>query len=225
MLSTPVQPHRQSSRSTNVIPPLEGRGTIRSHESRMDRTGRKMISSFHIEGYRGFPRLDITGLGQVNLMVGKNNSGKTSVLEALHLLTSRGDGGALWQLLWRRGERYLGQPDAQRPQPEGEVSHLFTGHELHVGARFKLRTRNETPENSIVFEVVELSPKEQPELFGGGAGDDFPLPFQRLGRVRLFRQYRSLARAALRQIPLTLHMRNAGHLSTPFRRNTSRRTP
>ena len=50
-----------------------------------------MISSVHIEGYRGFQRFDMNGLGRVNLLVGTNNSGKTSVLEAIHLLTTRGD--------------------------------------------------------------------------------------------------------------------------------------
>ncbi|MDP9010154.1 MAG: AAA family ATPase [Pseudomonadota bacterium] len=31
------------------------------------------------------------GLGRINLLVGKNNSGKTSVLEALYLLAANGD--------------------------------------------------------------------------------------------------------------------------------------
>jgi hypothetical protein len=139
-----------------------------------------MISSFHIEGYRGFRRLDMVDLGQINLIVGKNNNGKTSILEALHLLTSRGDVSALWQLLSRRGERFSGVQDPQRPQLELEVAHLFTGHDLHLGLRFKLRTTNDTPESSITFEVVELSAKEQPELFGGGV-EDVPVSFQRLG--------------------------------------------
>jgi ABC-type branched-subunit amino acid transport system ATPase component len=138
-----------------------------------------MISSLHIEGYRGFSQLDMADIGQVNLIVGKNNSGKTSVLEALHLLTSRGDISALWQLLTRRGERFAAPQDPQRPQQEMDVSHLFTGHELHVGSKFKLRTKNDIPETSIVFEVVELTPKEQEELFGVGS-DDVPVPFQRL---------------------------------------------
>lgn len=137
-----------------------------------------MISSLHIEGYRGFPQLEMSDLGQINLIVGKNNSGKTSVLEALQLLMSRGDPNALWQLLWRRGERFSVAQDLQRPTPvEVDVSHLFTGHELHVGSKVKLRTKNETPETSIVLEIVELSPKEQSELFG--SSDDLPVPTQR----------------------------------------------
>lgn len=74
-----------------------------------------MISSIHIEGYRGFSQFDMAGLGRVNLLVGTNNSGKTSVLEALYLLTSQGDPLALYQLLQRRGERlYPERPTRSR---------------------------------------------------------------------------------------------------------------
>jgi hypothetical protein len=125
-----------------------------------------MISSLRINGYRGFERLDMTGLGQLNLLVGKNNSGKTSVLEAMHLLTSRGDPAALWQVLWRRGERFPVEQDPRRPQPEVDISHLFTGHEIRPGANFTFATTNEAPESSITFEIAELGPKEQVDLFG-----------------------------------------------------------
>jgi predicted ATP-binding protein involved in virulence len=43
------------------------------------------ISEFRINKFRGLRDLKIEGLGQVNLFVGNNNSGKTSVLEALSL--------------------------------------------------------------------------------------------------------------------------------------------
>ncbi len=71
-----------------------------------------MISSIHIEGFRGFERFDMEELGHVNLLVGTNNSGKTSLLEALHLLTSRADPRALWKILWRRGENGIDKNSA-----------------------------------------------------------------------------------------------------------------
>ena len=40
-----------------------------------------------IENFRGISSLKIEDMGRVNLLVGQNNSGKTSVLEALFLLT------------------------------------------------------------------------------------------------------------------------------------------
>ncbi len=43
------------------------------------------INEFRINRFRGLRDLKIEGLGQVNLFVGNNNSGKTSVLEVLSL--------------------------------------------------------------------------------------------------------------------------------------------
>lgn len=41
------------------------------------------IQELHIHQYRGLHNLHLSGLGQINLFVGGNNSGKTSVLEAI----------------------------------------------------------------------------------------------------------------------------------------------
>lgn len=123
-----------------------------------------MISSLQIDGYRGFQRFEMTALGRINLLVGTNNCGKTSVLEALHLLTSRGDPIALWQLLWRRGERIPGGGTPRRPEAELDVCHLFTGHETHLGSRLVISARNETPERSISLAIGELGPKDRPDM-------------------------------------------------------------
>ena len=44
------------------------------------------LTDFKITNFRGFDNLQIEGLSKINLIVGKNNSGKTSVLEGLFLL-------------------------------------------------------------------------------------------------------------------------------------------
>ena len=44
------------------------------------------IGNLHIDSYRGVRNLQIDNLGSVNILVGDNNSGKTSVLEAIQLL-------------------------------------------------------------------------------------------------------------------------------------------
>lgn len=44
-----------------------------------------MISSIELNHFRGFDSLKLDGLKRVNLIVGRNNSGKTSLLEALAL--------------------------------------------------------------------------------------------------------------------------------------------
>lgn len=45
-----------------------------------------MFASLEIDGFRGFGALRLEGLGRVNLIMGKNNPGKTSLLEAITLL-------------------------------------------------------------------------------------------------------------------------------------------
>lgn len=47
-----------------------------------------MLSRCRIRRFRGIEDLELTGLGRINLIVGRNDSGKTSVLEALALLSA-----------------------------------------------------------------------------------------------------------------------------------------
>lgn len=47
-----------------------------------------MLTSIELTGFRGFRQLKLEGLKRVNLIVGKNNSGKTSLLEGICSITS-----------------------------------------------------------------------------------------------------------------------------------------
>lgn len=62
------------------------------------------LPSFRVRGYRGFSDLRIERLGRVNLIVGRNNVGKTSLLEAIQLYAERGNPPLIWQLLATRDE-------------------------------------------------------------------------------------------------------------------------
>jgi ABC-type branched-subunit amino acid transport system ATPase component len=42
-----------------------------------------MIEAVEVERFRGFRRLKVEGLGRVNLIIGRNNSGKTALMEAV----------------------------------------------------------------------------------------------------------------------------------------------
>ncbi len=54
-----------------------------------------MLQSLKIEGFRGFQNFEMANLGRINLLVGKNNSGKTSILEAILIYVSRFDIGEI----------------------------------------------------------------------------------------------------------------------------------
>lgn len=60
------------------------------------------FSSLKIDRYRGLSNVELTQLGRVNLIVGVNNAGKTSLLEAVYLLAHQSDPRALLEVLRRR---------------------------------------------------------------------------------------------------------------------------
>lgn len=68
-----------------------------------------MIERLTIEGYRGFKSFEMQGFGRINLLVGRNQAGKTSVLEAIRLLRTgliapAEIPGVLWAHALRRDE-------------------------------------------------------------------------------------------------------------------------
>ena len=104
-----------------------------------------ILDSVEISGYRGFRHLRIERLGRVNLLVGKNNVGKSSLLEALWLYAHQGSASVVWQVLeWRdEGERPMQGPDGRSEAHERwlALKHLFNGrtdirrnaHEIRIG--------------------------------------------------------------------------------------------
>ena len=68
----------------------------------MPDAGGVLLSSFRIENYRIFRQLSLPRLGQVNLVVGKNNTGKTMLLEALRLYSAQGARSVITELLASR---------------------------------------------------------------------------------------------------------------------------
>lgn len=71
---------------------------------------RSRFSAIHVESYRGIDGLALDAPGRVNLIVGVNNAGKTSLLEAIYLLAHQNDERALLDAIRWRG-RVEGEPD------------------------------------------------------------------------------------------------------------------
>lgn len=63
------------------------------------------LSSFVVERFRAFRNLSIDRLGRVNLIVGKNNAGKSTLLEALWLYSTTAAPYAVADILGWRDER------------------------------------------------------------------------------------------------------------------------
>lgn len=88
------------------------------------------ISDLTIKGYRGFDEITIPQLGRVNLFTGKNNTGKSSLLEAVRLLAGNGSLRVVYEILNSReeGTRASNSPDSSLEHDDAlQVSPLFNG--------------------------------------------------------------------------------------------------
>jgi len=93
-----------------------------------------MLPSLEIENFRTFSHLEIEHLGQVNLIVGRNNVGKTMLLEALRLYCSLGEPIILVELLQDRDEILPGTNIAERQSSILlQVESLFHNHRTEIG--------------------------------------------------------------------------------------------
>ncbi len=126
-----------------------------------------MISEIHIEGFRRFRKYDVNELSRVSLLVGDNNSGKSSILEAIHILAADADPHVLGEIARARGEIVvLDEPQSYRNRTSvlPDISHLFYQHRFEVGQSFSIRDRD----NSSAI-AVELIPADEghdvPRLF------------------------------------------------------------
>nr|WP_244981977.1 ATP-binding protein [Corallococcus exercitus] len=84
-----------------------------------------LLPSFRIQGFRAFRDLEIPRLGRVNLIVGKNNVGKTTLLEAIKVYAAGLD--APWEireLLERRQEIRRGSP-REKSSPQIDIERAF----------------------------------------------------------------------------------------------------
>jgi energy-coupling factor transporter ATP-binding protein EcfA2 len=117
-----------------------------------------MLKSLKIENFRGFESFELKQLGRINLLVGENNSGKTSILEAIQLLTARNNLEPLSRLMIDRGEFIENSND----QKEIEIRHLFYGHAL---GRLMISGENGAFKESLSWGMRELFPVELAKLY------------------------------------------------------------
>lgn len=143
-----------------------------------------MLRDITIKNYRAFKDFSMDGLARVNLIVGSNNAGKTSFLEAVHLLASRGGVAALVERLNARGEFTL---NLARETMQGsihyQVATLYVDHTPSRGSRisfvserddwqsleFRYQERAEAQISGSPLELVGTYRSEQPDELGNKA--------------------------------------------------------
>lgn len=73
-----------------------------------------MLNSLEIKNFRSLESFQVKKLGQVNLIIGKNNSGKSSVLEALRIYAGSANRGLLESIAQGHNERYRLNEDEEQ---------------------------------------------------------------------------------------------------------------
>ena len=96
-----------------------------------------IVKRLYVEGFRGIGRLELEDVGLVNVIVGRNGTGKSSLLEAVALIASApgfldiAGVNLLEWVAWRRG-RPVSTVLATLVRAGNEVSMLEAG--LEMGA-------------------------------------------------------------------------------------------
>ncbi len=116
-----------------------------------------MLKSLKIENFRCFPSFEMGQLGRLNLIVGTNNSGKTSILEALQLLLSKSPNfEVLSDVVINRSEYLDKEDDRDR---DLVIRHLFCGHEIDIGSNILITGKDDI--NNIRKEItISIDNKE-----------------------------------------------------------------
>ncbi|NJN37878.1 MAG: AAA family ATPase [Acaryochloridaceae cyanobacterium CSU_3_4] len=118
-----------------------------------------MLRSLKIENFCCFQSFELQQLGRLNLLVGMNNSGKTSILEAIQLLVSQSNLTRLVNGMISRGEYVLDRNSL-------DIRNLFYGHKLSVGSKLSISGNNSSKIITISVEEKDTERRDH-EIFEG----------------------------------------------------------
>lgn len=146
------------------------------------------LDSLEIHNFRGFQHLQIEKLGRVNLIVGRNNIGKSSLLDALELYARRGTPSLIWQILRTRTEykENFSRTEENIDELLHALKYLFYGRKevkdnsipIHIGP---INSLNETLSISVGWFTKDIDAQEglirwQPLQLGEYLAADNPVP-------------------------------------------------
>ncbi|MBE9197853.1 MULTISPECIES: AAA family ATPase [unclassified Nodularia (in: cyanobacteria)] len=130
-----------------------------------------MLKSVKIENFRCFKSFELQQLGRINLLVGENNSGKTSILEAIQLLCSRTNLEPLGEIMINRGEYFWS--DHLREERELDISHLFNEHEFQRDSTFSISGINDDVKEDFSIKIGEIKQRIDYDLNNSNLDEKF----------------------------------------------------
>ncbi|MDR2504350.1 MAG: AAA family ATPase [Deltaproteobacteria bacterium] len=171
--------------------------------------GNKLFDSMEIRQFRAFDFLKIDQLGHINLIIGKNNVGKSTLLEALYLHANIGSPLAMRTILDNRDEPYSTDYTEFEVLP---LWNLFHNYPFTHSIRESIQIgRFGAPDSALTIS----SSWESSDDKGSGKDNDAPSFIVRYGTVRRTVALDRPFDEALRFWNLPNQMRQEEELATP----------
>jgi len=111
-----------------------------------------MLDSLYIKNFRLFKELKIEHLGRVNLIVGRNNSGKTCLLEALWIYGSNANPAVLENIISQRDENWENTQLIDEHNPLRFIYYNYYPNESIIIAPHQKLTLENWPKMELIFD-------------------------------------------------------------------------
>lgn len=145
-----------------------------------------MLNSLFINNYRKLQDFKIDSLGRVNLITGKNNTSKTTLLEAIAIYATKGELSFIVDLLTERGEKFRRFSETETRM--NTESNMINYSSLFTNRLFGFEKENEITIGSAAYSVrlrfVKFHDDTQKDLDGAlvrkrsiiakGTADQYP---------------------------------------------------
>ena len=122
-----------------------------------------MLDSLLIKNFRSLEHLEVPKLGRVNLMVGKNNSGKSTVLEALRIYAGNAQRPLLDAIARSHDERYqVPEGEALDGDSAAPFQDFFTGRRFPASSHTAITVGEiDKPSSSLTLRYAILEEVEE----------------------------------------------------------------
>lgn len=135
---------------------------------------KKPFDAIEIDGFRGLKHLRLEGLGLINILVGGNNSGKTSILEAVSILCNPSEPMEWLSMIARRDFGRLDETRIQSLRWCFAQTGRLTDPDAFFEAECVMRCRGEFPLRMLRVQYKDIVGEPDPNS-RRGAQEYFPL--------------------------------------------------
>ena len=108
-----------------------------------------MLQSIGIEGFRGIKHVELDDLRNVNVLIGENNSGKTSILEAIQLLSNGNVISNLYRIAFKR-EVSMAFANSRMPMAADAMIYCF-----HDSQDMRIKVTAETKRSELAYVAIK----------------------------------------------------------------------